>query len=135
MTTLLARLPPSFGSVRYDGSRIANGDHDLSAGANCQRYAYAVLAQFGIALPPFRSSQLWADGQVSRRVNDFEPLDLLLFSPDGDPFGAHVAVYAGAGQALHLCKSLGVPAQWPLSAFAEVPAYRILLGGKRAFPA
>ena len=73
--------------MRYDGARIPDGSHDLSAGANCQHYAYAVLAQFGLHLPPWRSSELWADMQATRRVTDFEPLDLLLFSRKGSPLG------------------------------------------------
>jgi cell wall-associated NlpC family hydrolase len=128
---LLDRLPAEFRFVRYDGARIPDGSHDLSDGANCQRYAYAVLAQFGIDLSPWRSSELWADAETTSRVADFEPLDLLLFSPDGEPFGAHVAVHVGEGQALHLCKSVGQPVIWSLEQFANRPEYRVLIGGKR----
>ena len=128
---LLDRLPAAFRFVRYDGARIPDGSHDLSAGANCQLYAYAVLAQFGLRVPPLRSSELWADMEATRRVTDFEPFDLLLFSPDGEPFGAHVAVCAGEGQALHLCKSVGQPVIWSLDHFADRPEYRVLIGGKR----
>jgi cell wall-associated NlpC family hydrolase len=131
---LLDRLPPGFRLVRYDGTRIPDGTHDLSAGANCQSYAYAVLAQFGLHLPPLRSSELWADTEATRPVADFEPLDLLLFGPEGEPFGAHVAIYAGEGQALHLCKSVGQPVIWRLEQFADRPEYRVLLGGKRVSP-
>ena len=132
MPDLLDRLPPHFRTVPYEGSRIPDGDHDLASGANCQRYAYAVLAQFGIALPPWRSSELWADTELTQRVTDFVPLDLLLFTPDGEPFGAHVAVYAGEGRALHLCKSVGHPVVWTLEQFATRPEYRLLIGGKRS---
>ena len=132
MSELLSTLPVQFRTVRYDGARIPDGRHDLSAGANCQLYAYAVLAHFGIDLPPWRSSELWNDEQLTLGVTEFEPLDLLLFSRTGEAFGAHVAVYAGAGQALHLCKSVGQPALWSLAEFAERPEYGVLLGGKRA---
>ena len=128
---MLDRLPAEFRTVRYDGARIPDGTHDLSAGANCQRYAYAVLAHFGRRLPPWRSSDLWADTEVARTVTDFELLDLLLFGPDGEPFGAHVAVYAGGGRALHLCKAVGRPVVWSLEQFAARPEYRVLIGGKR----
>jgi cell wall-associated NlpC family hydrolase len=131
---LLDRLPAEFRTVRYDGARIPDGLHDLTAGANCQLYAYAVLAQFGLHLPPMRSSELWADTKATRQVADFEPLDLLLFSPDGEAFGAHVAVYAGKGGALHLCKAVGQPAIWSLEQFADRPEYRVLIGGKRVRP-
>ena len=132
MDDLFAGLPDRFRGVRYDGSRIPDGRHDLSGGANCQRYAYAVLAHFGIELPPWRSSELWADAELTLRVTSFEPLDLLLFNRGAEPFGAHVAVYAGAGQALHLAKSAGEPAMWSLAEFAERDEYRMLIGGKRA---
>lgn len=131
MTDLLDCLPAQFRSVHYDGSHVANGDHHLAAGANCQRYAYAVLAHFGIQMRPWYSSDLWADAELTRRVTDFEPLDLLLFSRDNEPFGAHVGVYAGEGRALHLCKSLGHPVVWTLDQFASRPEYRVLIGGKR----
>lgn len=131
MLDLLDRLPAEFRAVRYDGARISDGSRDLSAGANCQLYAYAVLAHFGLNLPPWRSSELWADTDATRPVTDFEPLDLLLFSRDGQSFGAHVAVYAGEEKALHLCKSVGRPAIWSLAEFTVRPEYRVLLGGKR----
>lgn len=128
---MLDRLPAEFRSVRYDGARIPDRSRDLSDGANCQLYAYAVLAQFGLCLPPWRSSELWADTEVTCPVTNFEQLDLLLFSPDGASFGAHVAVYAGEGRALHLCKSVGQPVIWSLDQFADRPEYRVLIGGKR----
>ena len=132
MNDLLASLPDRFHAVSYNGACIPDGRHELSAGANCQLYAYAVLAHFGIELPPWRSSELWADTRLTDRVSQFELLDLLLFSHDGNAFGAHVAVYAGAGQALHLCKAVGHPVTWPLADFAARPEYRVLIGGKRA---
>jgi cell wall-associated NlpC family hydrolase len=132
MSDWLATLPPGFRTVGYDGAQIPDGSHDLSRGANCQRYAYAVLAHFGIDLPPWRSSELWADATLTESVTTFEPLDLLLFNPTDEPYGAHVAIYAGAGQALHLAKSVGRPAIWSLAEFAAQPSYRVLIGGKRA---
>jgi cell wall-associated NlpC family hydrolase len=132
MDGLMSTLPVQFHCVRYDGARIPDGQHDLSGGANCQRYAYAVLAHFGISLPPWRSSELWADEERTRRVTSFEPLDLLLFNRDAGSFGAHVAVYAGAGQAVHLARSVGRPVVWSLTEFAERDEYRVLIGGKRA---
>ena len=132
MSDLLATLPPRFRAVDYEGAQIPDGSHDLSRGANCQCYAYAVLAQFGIKLPPWRSSELWADATLTEPVTMFEPLDLLLFNPTDEPYGAHVAIYTGAGQALHLCKAVGQPTLWSLAQFAAQPRYRVLIGGKRA---
>jgi lipoprotein Spr len=132
MPDLLDRLPPEFRTVRYDGAHSPDGSHDLSAGANCQRYAYAVLNWFGIHLPPWWSSELWDDTEFTQVVTQFEPLDLLLFSRDGRAYRAHVAVYAGEGRALHLAKSVGRPVVWTLKQFAERPEYRVLVGAKRA---
>ena len=132
MDDLLATLPTRFRAVRYDGAKTPDGGHDVSDGANCQRYAYAVLAHFGMELPPWRSSELWADDALTEAVVAFRPLDLLLFNRTEESFGAHVAVYAGQGRALHLAKSVGQPALWSLAEFAERPEYRVLIGGKRA---
>lgn len=131
MDDLLTGLPTRFHSVRYESSRIPDGRHDLSGGANCQLYAYAVLANFGIQLPPWRSSELWTDAELTRGVTSFEPRDLLLFNRSAEPFGAHIAVYAGSGQALHLAKSVGQPAVWALEQFAVREEYSVLIGGKR----
>jgi lipoprotein Spr len=132
MSDLLATLPPRFRAVSYDGAQVPDGSHDLSGGANCQRYAYAVLAHFGIELPPWRSSELWTDVERTEVVTPFQPLDLLLFSRDGQAYGAHVAVYVGEGRALHLAKSVGRPAVWSLAEFTAREEYRVLVGGKRA---
>ncbi len=127
----LENLPAHFGTTRYEGTRIPDGNHDMSHGANCQRFAYAVLAHFGLNPPPLRSSELWFDRELTVRVADFAPLDLLLFDRKTAPYGAYVAVYAGNGQALHLCKAIGQPVVWALTDFIQRAEYRILLGGKR----
>lgn len=126
-------IPERFLAVRYNsavypGIRDAG---DLSAGANCQVFAYAILAHFGINFPPLRSSDLWADTKFTRVTTSYEPLDLLLFGQTADAYGAHVAVYVGEGRAIHLSREVGLPAEWPLSEFVAQPRYRILLGGKR----
>ncbi|WP_051961231.1 hypothetical protein [Devosia riboflavina] len=94
-------IPAHLLTVRYNAAVHPGVAHpaDLSTGANCQVFAYALLAHFGIAFPPLRSSELWADAEYSRAVEAFEPLDLLLFSKTADAFGAHVAVCVGAGRA------------------------------------
>ena len=131
MSDLLGRLPAHFRAVPYNGSAVPDGDHDLGQGANCQRYAYAVLAHFGRTLPPFRSSELWTDCVHTELVTMLEPLDLLLFADAPEPYGAHIAVYAGDGAALHLCQSAGVPQVWPLERFLAQQRYACLLGAKR----
>ncbi|WP_431676831.1 hydrolase [Kitasatospora sp. KL5] len=134
--TLLSRLPPALLAVPYVGAR-----HPLSRavaerpgpehGANCQLYAYAVLAHFGLRAPALRSSDLWEDTGSTLRVAEPAPLDLLLFNAGPDPYGAHVGVCAGEGAVLHLCAEVGRPAVWSLAEFAARERYRVLIGAKR----
>lgn len=126
-------IPMQFLGVPYNAAIHPGVAHpaDLSTGANCQVFAYALLAYFGIILPPLRSSELWADTEHSRQVTDFQPLDLLLFGKTSDAFGAHVAVYAGEGRAIHLSRAVGLPVEWAISDFATYESYRVLIGGKR----
>ncbi|OAM77780.1 hypothetical protein [Devosia elaeis] len=132
MTDFLRQLPLRFFEVPYEGSQIPAGDYGLGRGANCQRYAYAVLAYFGVVLPPFRSSDLWSDRVHTKKVEGgFEPLDLMLFGPNDSAYGAHVGLWTGQDGVLHLAKSVGVPAIWSLEQFAERPEYRRLIGAKR----
>ncbi|MFI1584892.1 cell wall hydrolase [Embleya sp. NPDC020630] len=130
-------LPVRFRDVAYVYARhpeaVAAGD--LGGGANCQLYAYAFLGHYGLYVPPLRSSELWAE-EVTRRVVEFAPLDLLLFDggprPDRAPgYGAHVGVFLGHGRVLHLCREVGRPAIWGFADFAARPAYARLLGAKR----
>lgn len=133
---------PECPSYRPDGTADATGPSvdafaDLARGANCQRYAYAVLRHFGLLVPPLRSAELWADEQATRRVGRPQPLDLVLF--DGGPvegrpagYGAHVGVHLGPDQVLHLCREVGRPVVWRYADFAARARYARLLGAKRA---
>ncbi|EFL22462.1 cell wall-associated hydrolase [Streptomyces himastatinicus ATCC 53653] len=137
MTAELAvRLPDRFWSVPYVGARFPGSPAvaerpDLAEGANCQLFAYAVLRHHGLEPPALRSSDLWADSASTTHVTAARPLDLLLFNATDDAYGAHVGVWAGPDQVLHLCAEAGAPAVWPLSAFAARPRYRTLIGVKR----
>src|ERR1700733_3435889 len=77
-------------------------------GSNCQRFAYGVLAMFGLACPPLRSSDLWDDHASTTIVQDPGPLDLVLYNKTANPFGAHVALWMAPGEILHLCHEVGV---------------------------
>lgn len=134
---VLGRLPEALLNVPYAGSRFpgsaAVAAHPgLGAGANCQLYAYAVLRRFGLAVPPLRSSELWADSRATVRVPAAEPLDLLLFNRTDDAYGAHVGVAVDGGRVLHLCAEAGRPAVWTPADFAARDRYRVLVGVKRA---
>jgi lipoprotein Spr len=124
-------IPSSFWFVRYDGRRVPDRRNDLSDGANCQRFAYAVLAANGVELPPFRSSNLWEDEEYTYRPGDVRPLDLLLFHGRAQAWGAHVAVAVGPDSAVHLAKLVGHPVVWPLNHFALNDRYRCFIGAKR----
>jgi hypothetical protein len=126
-------LPERFSAVPYSATCVP-GKVPLSAfaaGANCQLFSYALLAHYGLEVPPWLSSDLWVDTYSSRRVTQLEPLDLLLWNKTPDAYGAHVGVYLGEGQAAHLSRRVGRPAVWELEVFRKLPEYHVFIGGKR----
>ncbi|MEU6810164.1 hydrolase [Streptomyces sp. NPDC046831] len=137
---LLRRLPAAFWTVPYDGARHpgapgAERPPVPAAGANCQLFAYAVLRHFGLAPPPLRSSELWADTRFTVRVPRARPLDLLLFNATDDAYGAHVGVWVDEDAVLHLSREVGRPAVWRTADFAARERYRVLVGVKRVLAA
>ncbi|MET7680552.1 hydrolase [Streptomyces sp. NPDC005423] len=136
MDQLLDRLPAPFWRVpyvgsRFPGSRAVAERPGLAAGANCQLFAYEVLRHFGLAPPPLRSRELWADTSATVRVSVADPLDLLLFNATDDAYGAHVGVAVSGDRVLHLCAEAGRPAVWEVTRFAARERYRVLVGVKR----
>ncbi|MGW9525098.1 hydrolase [Streptomyces diastaticus] len=136
MDGLLADLPADLWTVPYVGARHpgspATAARPVAArGANCQLYAYEVLRRFGRRVPPLRSAELWADRTATFPVPHPEPLDLLLFSPDGSAYGAHVGLWMAEDTILHLCREVGRPAVWSRADFAARARYRELVGIKR----
>lgn len=130
MPTLV--IPNKFLHIRYDGERHPqSAKFDFDQGANCQLFAYALLRHFGLTVPPYRSSELWADEEHTRVVHDFEPLDLLLFTDNETAWGAHVAVYIGDGHLIHLSKDVGLPEVCSISELLKRPKYCRLLGARR----
>jgi hypothetical protein len=129
---LLADLPDRYWNVPYAGERAPGRAPrgDLTRGANCQLWAYDVLAHFGLVVPDLRSDELWHDTSATRRVDVPEPLDLVLYNARDDPYGAHVGLWAGEGVA-HLCKEVGRPAVWHEREFAARPRYAVRIGFKR----
>ena len=134
---VLAHLPTPPGGwpdwvdeAPYVGSRHPGAGNDLSPadGANCQHYAYALLALQGLRVPLHRSSELWADPSLEHpdpaRPRD---LDLGLWSRDGAAYGAHVGVHVG-GQVVHLCAEVGRPAVWTAEEMARRERYQVLVG-------
>jgi hypothetical protein len=129
-------LPDAYWDVRYVGARYPGApvvlrNPDLTEGANCQLFAFEVLRHFGLAPPELRSSELWLDTAATQRVTVPKPLDLVLLNATRDPWGAHIGLWAGDDQVLHLCAEVGRPALWNLAMFAARPSYRTLVGFKR----
>ncbi|WP_458151472.1 NlpC/P60 family protein [Bradyrhizobium sp. UFLA05-109] len=127
-------IPERFWRIRYDTAHDPNSLTlpDIESGANCQNFAYELLRHFGRHVPKLRSSNLWEDTAYTISVNEYRPLDLLLFNKSQGAWGAHVAVYVGNDRAIHLSRSVGVAALWSLAQFAHCPEYRVLVGAKRA---
>ena len=133
--TIPLKIPEAFLKIRYDYDRHPqSAEFDFNQGANCQLFAYALLRHFGVAVPPFRSSQLWEDQASTRFVHDLEPLDLLLVNATNNSWGAHVAVYLGDNTAIHLSKKNGLPVICPLPELLLEPKYKVLIGAKRIKP-
>jgi hypothetical protein len=129
-------LPDTYWDVRYVGARYPGAPAvrdrpGLTDGANCQLFAYEVLRHFGLKPPELRSSELWSDTLATQHVTVPRPLDLVLVNTTRDAWGAHVGVWAGEDQILHLCAEVGRPAVWNLAMFAARPSYRTLVGFKR----
>ena len=126
-------IPPCFWEARYNAACFP-GMLDwkgLEGGANCQQFAYELLRHYGLTVPDLRSKELWEDGVYSDVVADFQPLDLLLFNRTSDPWGAHVAVFVGCEETIHLAKKIGSPVIWTVQHFLQQPEYSCLIGAKR----
>jgi N-dimethylarginine dimethylaminohydrolase len=81
---MMLEVPPHFFQVRYVSSNYPGTAKGLNKGANCQHFAYELLRHFGVTVPDFRSSELWADTVYTERVLEFELLDLLLWNKTPD---------------------------------------------------
>lgn len=99
--------------------------------ANCQVFAYLLLAYHGLAAPWERSSELWTDEVGSLVVERPAPLDLVLVHCRQEAYGAHVAVALGAGRVVHLARRPGHPEIRRLDDLQSDERYRVLIGIKR----
>lgn len=115
------RLPPQFREVAYNGDRHPEAGAGFARGANCQHFAYELLRHFGRSVPDLWSSELWHHAGSARVEAPFAPLDLLLFNRTADPYAAHLAVFLGEGEAVHLSKRVGRPVVWEIEQFLELP--------------
>jgi murein DD-endopeptidase / murein LD-carboxypeptidase len=127
----MLEIPLHFMQVRYNASCLPGIAQGLRAGANCQHFAYELLRYFGLRLPDFRSSELWKDRVYTNQVKELRPLDLLLWNKTPEAWGAHVGVYLGDNQAIHLSKAIGVASIWKLEEFQKHNQYACSIGAKR----
>ena len=130
---VLSSLPPWVWDVPYAGASFPGGVPRSSwrHGANCQLFAYEVLALHGWEIGDLRSDDLWADTHWTERVPSAEPLDIVLLQKDLEPYGAHVGLVVGAERVLHLCKEVGRPIVWDWDQFTGRPRYSVTIGFKR----
>ena len=135
LPNLPIRIPKEFMSIRYNPRIIPDGTaHQLlETGANCQVFAYALLKYNGKKVPDLRSMELWEDKEFSTVADHFLPLDILFFKKDKQPWGAHLGVYLDNNRVIHLSRKVGKPVIWNLSDFPKIPAYQVLIGGKRFY--
>lgn len=126
-------IPTSFLTVKYNGeaypgSKVVIG---FKNGANCQHFIYEIYRFNGLEIPEFRSSEMWEDTEYTVKVTKLQPLDILLFNPTENAWGAHFGMYLGNEKVIHLSKAIGYPVIWDLKKFAKLKKYKILIGAKR----
>jgi len=126
-------IPKHFFDVAYNGSRFPGAPDaiGLDGGANCQHFSYELLRYFGKMVPNLRSKEIWEDEEYTEKVDTLEPLDIVLFNKNIDAWGAHMGVYLGDGNVIHLSKVVGYPVIWPLEQFRDVAQYAVFIGAKR----
>lgn len=126
-------IPASFFDVHYVIGRIPGCDDydDLKKGANCQLYAYTVLRYFGKNVPDLRSREMWSDVSYSKIVEKPEALDLMFYHKENNAYGAHVGVFIGGGEIIHLSKQNGKPEIISHNEMLKNSLYRCFIGAKR----
>lgn len=131
--SFLEGLPHWIWDVPYVGTAYPGAvpRASMREGANCQLFAYEVLALHDRHVPDWWSSELWEDEQRTTRVTEAAPLDLVLFNATQDSHSAHVGVVVDGDQVLHLCAEVGHPAVWRKAEFAVRLRYATVVGYKR----
>ena len=131
----MLKIPDQFLNIPYNGACYpgAQGITDMSKGANCQLFAYKLLEHFGKTPPYLRSSELWDDTTHTQKVQELKELDILLWNKTSQAWGAHVGVYIGDNQIIHLSKAEGFPVIWGIEDFKAHSQYAVYIGAKRVF--
>src|SRR4051812_11695596 len=133
LPALLKGVPAELWDVPWAADRFPGAvpRESIADGADCNLFAYELLAVFGKRIPDLRSAELWRDTTCTRVVLSPQPLDLVLFHDRQQAFGAHCGVVCSPTEVVHLCKEVGRPAVWTFSQFAQTPRYQHLVGFKR----
>ena len=125
-------IPQKFLTVCYNPKQIPGSNLSIfEHGANCQLFAYSLLEHFGYTIPPLRSSDLWADQKTTKNTHNFKPLDLMLYHYKPEAWGAHVGLYIGDGNVLHLSQDIGKPEMKYHQDFSLSDKYKFFIGAKR----
>lgn len=129
----MLKIPDHFFSIKYKDKHYpgAKGAYTLKDGANCQVFAYEILRFFGKEIPDFRSSELFEDTVHTKKVDVFEPLDILMWNKDNSAWGAHVGLFIGDNSVIHLSKENTYPEICRLEDFTQKEAYHVFIGAKR----
>ncbi|OAD18632.1 cell wall-associated hydrolase [Candidatus Thiomargarita nelsonii] len=127
------KIPKPFIHVKYNPQRIPGVENqvNLNLGANCQVYAYELLRYFGKNPPMYRSSELWRDSQYTAKTKNYKILDLMLYNKTPQSYGAHVGIYVGNGNVLHLSSDIGYPVIQKHEELILQEKYSCFIGAKR----
>jgi len=127
-------IPKKFLNINYNAKQIPGSKVDIfENGANCQLFAYSLLAHFGYHIPPLRSSDLWEDQEFTETVNGsaFKPFDIMLYHKKPEAWGAHVGLFIGNNTVLHLSQEIAKPEKREHHRFKELDRYKFFIGAKR----
>jgi len=125
-------IPPEFLTITYNGKQTPDSTLSMfEHGANCQLFAYSLLAHFGVSIPSFRSSNLWEDETFTEKVDDPQAFDIMLFHKTPESWGAHVGLCIGEQKIIHLSKEVGVPEIKEYNRMGESDMYKYYIGCKR----
>lgn len=128
------KLPEWYMDIKYNPKIVPDWKKQdiISTWSNCQVYAYELLRLNNKNVPDYRSSELWEDTIYSNIVSwEYEPLDILFFNKENNPYGAHLGIYIWNNKVLHNSKDIWKPAISEFGYFQEIEKYKICIWAKR----
>ncbi len=126
-------IPVNFFDYKYNGGFYPGNKKSIKfKKANCQVFIYEILRANGFQIPDFRSSELWEDENITKKVKTLKPFDILLFNKNPDTsHSSHVALYLGNDRIIHLSQKVGHPSVWTMKEFLSQKRYKYFVGAKR----